>query len=156
MRKILALSLVTLVGLSVGCGKNEAPAPAPTSAPAPVATIAPTPGPVAVGNVTLGTSVGADKKVATPMESFGAKDKIFASIETTGQGHAKLRALWSYMKNSKTAKVNETSMEFDASGPAWNEFHIENSKDWPKGDYQVEIFLGDSAMAATTHKFTIK
>jgi hypothetical protein len=158
MRKILALSVVAFMGLSIGCGKKEQPAPvAPAPAPAPTAApvAPPTPAPLAVGTVTLGNAMGADKKIAAPLEAFGVKDKIYASVETTGQGHAKLRALWSFVKGDKVAKVNETSMEFDASGPAWNEFHIENAKDWPKGAYQVEVFLGDAATPAATHKFTV-
>jgi len=158
MRKQLVVATLVVAGLAIGCGKKEEPAPAP--APAPVVieapTAVPTPAALAVGNVTLGNAVGADKKVATPSDTFGVKDKVFASVDTTGQGHAKLRALWSYMKGDKTAKVNETSMEFDATGPATNEFHIENNKDWPKGDYKVEIFLNDAAAAGASKTFKIQ
>jgi hypothetical protein len=121
---------------------------APTPTPAPL--------PLAVGAITLGNAIDADKKVASPMEAFAVKDKVYASVETTGQGHAKLRAFWSFTKGNKTTKVNETSMEFDATGPAWNEFHIENNKAWPKGDYKVEIFLGDDSSPAATKTFKIQ
>jgi len=158
MRTKLLVAALVVAGLGVACGKKEEPAPAP--APAPVVieapTAVPTPAALAVGNVTLGNTVGADKKIATPSDTFGVKDKVFASVDTTGQGHAKLRALWSYMKGDKTAKVNETSMEFDATGPATNEFHIENKKDWPKGDYKVEIFLGDATAPAATKSFKVQ
>jgi hypothetical protein len=159
MRTQLVIAALLVAGLSVGCGKKEEPAPAPPpAAPAVVAapTAVPAPAAVAVGNVTLGNAIGADKKVTTPAETFGVKDKVYASVETTGQGHAKLRALWTYTKGGKTAKVNETSMELDATGPAVNEFHIENSKDWPKGDYKVEIFLGDATAPAAAKTFTIR
>jgi hypothetical protein len=157
MRQRLA-SLLALTVLVVACGKKEAPAPAPAPAPAQVEvpTAVPTPAALAVGTITLGNAVGADKKVATPAETFGVKDKIYASVETTGAGHAKLRALWSFVKGDKTSKVNETSMEFDATGPATNEFHIENAKDWPKGDYKVEVFLGDGAAPAATKTFKVQ
>ena len=156
MKKTLAVSVLVLAGLGAGCGKKEAPAPAPAPTEVPAPTAVPTPAPVAVGAVTLGTSVGADKKVAAPMETFAAKDKtIYASVDTTGQGHAKLRALWSFTKGAKTAKVNETTMEFDAAGPAVNEFHVENAKGWPKGDYKVEIFLGDAPTPAMTKAFKV-
>ncbi|HEV8267887.1 MAG TPA: hypothetical protein VGR00_06630, partial [Thermoanaerobaculia bacterium] len=155
MRKHLAAAVLFVAVLGVGCGKKEAPAP-PPPAPEPTMAPTPTPGPLAVGTVTLGNAVGADKKVAAPMEAFGVKDKIYASVSTTGQGHGKIRGLWSFIKGGKTAKVNETVMEFDASGPATNEFHIENKKDWPKGDYQVEIFLGDAATPAATKSFKVQ
>ncbi len=158
MRKYLVVSVLLVAGLGIGCGKKEEPAPAPApavpmaEAPPPV----PTPAPLAVGSISLGKEIGADKKVSMPLEAFGVNDKVYASIETTGQGHAKLRALWSFVKAGKTAKVNETSMEFDAIGPAWNEFHIENTKPWPKGDYQVEVFLGDAPAPASSKTFKIQ
>ena len=157
MRTKLLVAALVVAGLGVACGKKEEPAPAPPPVVVEAPTAAPTapPAPVAVGNVTLGNAIGADKKVTTPAESFGVKDKVYASVETTGQGHAKLRALWSYMKGGKTAKVNETSMDFDATGPATNEFHIENNKDWPKGDYKVEIFLNDAPAPAVTRTFKV-
>lgn len=157
MRKLIAcVVLVSAVALA-GCKKKEAPAPAPAPAPPVVETTAPViPAVPTVGSVTLGNAIGADKKVASPMETFGVKDKIFASIETSGTGPVKLRALWSFVKGGNTAKVNETTMEFESIGPAWNEFHIENSKDWPVGDYQVEIFLGDSTTAASTRQFKVQ
>jgi len=157
MRRQLAVPLLLVAGLVVGCAKKEAapPPPAPTEVPAPTAV--PTPAPVAVGAVTLGNAVGADKKVSAPTETFAVKDKtIYASVDTTGQGHAKLRALWTFTKGDKTARVNETAMEFDATGPAVNEFHVENAKGWPKGDYKVEIFLGDAPAAAASKTFKVQ
>jgi hypothetical protein len=77
-------------------------------------------------------------------------------VATTGAGHFKLRALWSFVKGDKTAKVNENTIEFDSTGPATNEFHVENSKGWPKGDYRVEVFLGDSQTPATTKTFKVQ
>ena len=155
LSKTLALSLMVLAGLSTACGKKNETLPAPVDFPT-AATAPSAPAALAVGGVTLGNALGSDKRVATSLETFGVKDKIYASVETVGQGHARLRALWSYVKNTQTTKVNDMSMAFDASGPAWNEFHIENNKDWPTGDYQVEIFLNDAATPATTRKFTIR
>ena len=70
--------------------------------------------------------------------------------------HVKLRALWSFVKGDKTAKVNENTIEFDSTGPATNEFHVENSKGWPKGDYRVDIFLGDSETPAAAKTFKVQ
>ncbi len=149
MRRI---TLLTLVALSTACGSKPAPPPPPVA----VATPVPTPAPPAVGAVSLGNAIGADKMVTAASETFAVKDTIYASVATTGAGHFKLRALWSFVKGDKTAKVNETTMEFDATGPANNEFHVENAKGWPKGDYKVDIFLGDGETPATTKTFKVQ
>ena len=149
MRRI---TLLTLVALSTACGSKPAPPPPPVA----VATPVPTPAPPAVGAVSLGNAIGADKMVTAASETFAVKDTIYASVATTGAGHFKLRALWSFVKGDKTAKVNETTMEFDATGPANNEFHVENAKGWPKVDYKVDIFLGDGETPATTKTFKVQ
>jgi hypothetical protein len=146
-------TILTLVVLSAACGSKPAPPPPP---PAVVATPVPTPAPPAVSGVNLGNAIGADKSVVAAAETFAVKDTIYASVATTGAGHFKLRALWSFVKGDKTAKVNETTMEFDATGPATNEFHVENAKGWPKGDYKVDIFLGDSETPASTKTFKVQ
>ena len=145
------LTLLTLVALGAACGSKPAP-----PAPVVVATPVPTPAPPAVSAVTLGNAIGADKSVAGASETFAVKDTIYASVATTGAGHFKLRAFWSFVKGDKTAKVNETTMEFDATGAANNEFHVENAKGWPKGDYKVEVFLGDGATPASTKTFKVQ
>ena len=146
-------TILTLVALSAACGSKPAP---PPPAPVVVATPVPTPAPPAVSAVTLGNAIGADKSVAAASETFAVKDTIYASVATTGAGHVKLRAFWSFVKGDKTAKVNETTIEFDSTGPANNEFHVENAKGWPKGDYKVDIFLGDSETAAVTKTFKVQ
>ena len=145
-------TILTLVALSAACGSKPAPPPAPVA----VATPVPTPAPPAVGGVTLGSAIGADKSVATATETFAVKDTIYASVATTGVGHVKLRALWSFVKGDKTAKVNENTMEFESTGPATNEFHVDNAKGWPKGDYKLDIFLNDSETAASTKSFKVQ
>ncbi|MEO8501320.1 MAG: hypothetical protein ABI565_10430 [Vicinamibacteria bacterium] len=143
MRRI---TLFTLVALGAACGSKPAP---PPPAPVVVATPVPTPAPPAVSALTLGNAIGADKSVAMASETFAVKDTIYASVATTGAGHFKLRALWSFVKGDKTKKVNETTMEFDAIGAA-------NAKGWPKGDYKVDIFLGDGETPATTKTFKVQ
>ena len=148
--KRVAVGLLPLLLVSAqACKKSEPPPPPPTT------TTTTMPAPVSVSGVTLGNAIGADKKVATPSETFGAKDTIYASVETAGVGHAKLRALWTFVKGQKTAKVDETAIEFDSSAPATNEFHVAKPSGWPKGDYKVEIFLGDAAAPAVTKAFKV-
>jgi hypothetical protein len=149
MRKLVATVLtLPLLGGALACKKEPPPTPPP-----PPATVATTlPAPVGVSAVTLGNALGADKRVTAPMESFGAKDTIYASVETSGSGHATLRALWSFVKGEKVAKVDETTIEFDSSAPAVNEFHVSKPSGWPKGDYKVEIFLNDAPAMTKTFK----
>ena len=155
--KRIATALLALTLLSgVACKKNEPPpAPPPAAEPAPPPPPPPAPPPVAVQTVTLGKTIGADKKVAAPAETFGVKDTIYASIETSGVGHAKVRALWTFVKGEKTAKVDESLLEFEATAPATNEFHISKPSGWPKGDYKVEIFLGDATAPVVTKTFKV-
>lgn len=152
MRKTV-LGLFVPLAFALGCAKQEPP---PTPAPAPVTLPAATlPAPLSVGGVTLGKAIGADKTIAQPATSFGPKDTIYASVATAGTGHAKLRALWSFVKGEKTAKVDETTIDIDAAGPATSEFHVSKPSGWPKGDYKIEVFLGDAAAPATTQTFTV-
>ena len=146
-------TLLTLIALTAACGSKPAPPPPP---PAAVATPVPTPKAPAVAAVTLGNAIGADKAVTTASETFAANDTIYASVATTGVGHIKLRSVWTFVKGDKTAKASETTMEFDATGPATNEFHVGNGKGWPKGDYRLEIFLGDDAAPAVTKTFKVQ
>ena len=146
-------TILTLVALSAACGSKPAPPPPP---PAVVATPVPTPAPPAVSGVTLGGAIGADKSVTTPSEAFATTDTIYASVATTGAGHVKLRSVWTFVKGDKTAKAYENTIEFDATGPAINEFHVANGKGWPKGEYRVEIFLGDATTAAMTKTFKVQ
>lgn len=151
MKKLAAILLPLLVAQGVACTKSEPPPPPPAPA-----TLAPTPPPpLAVSAVSLGNAIDADKRVTAPLEVFGAKDTIYASVETSGTGHAKVRALWSFVKGEKTAKVDETTIEFDSSAPAVNEFHVSKPSGWPKGDYKIEIFLGDDAAPAMTKSFKV-
>ena len=157
MRKSIGLSILALALLAGACKKSEAPAPPVETAPVQAATPVVPAAPVAVSGVTLGNAIGADKKVTAPVDTFATTDKtIYASIDTTGQGHVKLRALWSFVKGDQTSKVNETAMEFDSVGPATNEFHIDNTGPWPAGDYQIQIFLNDSPAPVAVQAFRVQ
>jgi hypothetical protein len=149
MKKLAAGLLPLLLLGSAACKKSEPPPPPPTT------TTTTMPAPLSVSGVTLGSAIGSDKTVAAPMDTFGTKDTIYASVGTAGVGHARLRALWSFVKGTKTAKVDETTIEFDSSGPASNEFHVSKPSGWPKGDYKVEIFLGDDPTPAATKTFKV-
>jgi hypothetical protein len=151
MNKTTAILLtLPVMGGLLACTKSEPPPPPPVAAPATTV-----PAPVSVSGVSLGNAIGEDKRVTAAVEAFGAKDTIYATVETAGTGHAKLRALWSFVKGDQTAKVDETTIEFDSAAPAVNEFHISKPSGWPKGDYKVEIFLGDATVPAVTKTFKV-
>ena len=155
--KYLLVTLAALVLTLNACGKKE-DAPKPQVAPVPTAAPASVPPPavagVTVGTITLGNAVGAGKKVSQASDSFGKKDTIYASVDTTGSGSATLKAKWTYRKGGQESLVKEDKQMITPTGPASNEFHISKPDGWPVGDYQVEIFVGDKP--AQTKSFTVK
>jgi hypothetical protein len=150
MKRLIAITLALPITGLLACGKQSEPPPPP-----PAAVVTTLPAPVSVAGVALGSAIDADKRIAAAAEVFGAKDTIYASVITAGTGRAKLRALWSFVKGDKTAKVDETTIELDAAGPAVNEFHVSKPSGWPKGDYKVEIFLGDAPTPAVVKTFKV-
>ena len=150
--RIRHLFLVAAAVALAACGKKEPPPPPP--APAPVAVPAPAPAPVGVtlSAVSLGKSVGADKKVSVATEVFAKGDTIHASIDTTGAGSATVVAKWSYSKDGKTAAVKEETASITPAGPATTEFHISKPDGWPTGDYQVEILVNGTSAATKSFK----
>jgi hypothetical protein len=151
--RIRHLFLVAAVALAA-CGKKEPPAPPPPPAPAPAAVPAPVavPAGVTLSAVSLGKSVGADKKVSVATEVFAKGDTIHASIDTTGAGSATVVAKWSYTKDGKTAAVKEETATITPTGPATTEFHISKPDGWPLGDYKVEILVNGTSAATKSFK----
>jgi hypothetical protein len=147
-RGVLAALLLALTA----CGKKEEPAKKVEAPPAPAAP-APAAG-VTVTAINLGSAVGADKKVTKGTDTFGPKDTIYASVDTTGSGTAALKAKWTFRKDGKEAIVKEDTMTIAPTGAATNEFHISKPDGWPVGNYQVEIFVADKSVG--TKAFTVK
>ena len=151
MKKILMLLSVLAITLTA-CDKKidtkTTTAPqAPTTMPAP-ATVG-----VAVNNVAVGNAIGADKKVQGAGTAIAANDTIYASVDTTGTGEATLKSRWTYVKDGKSTLVSEDTQRVSATGPATHEFHISKPDGWPKGDYQVEIFVNETP--AGTRSFSV-
>lgn len=148
---VVALGLLVTSSL-VGCSKPAPAPPPPAPAPAPAPPVPPTPpapAPAAVTSVSLGKSVGPDKKITVPSETIGVKDTVYASIETTGVGKsAVLKAKWTFTdKKGNAVPVHEDSQTLDLDGPATHEFHVARKTPWPKGAYNVEILLNDVSAA---------
>lgn len=149
-----AVALCFLVASSLTGCKKEAPTPPPppaAPAPPPAAPVAPPPAPAAaaVTVVSLGKSGGPDKKISAPAETVGVKDTIYVSVETIGAGKASvLKAKWTFTdKKGNAVPVKEETQTVDLNGPATHEFHISKKTPWPKGAYNVEIFLNDVSVA---------
>lgn len=145
----LALGLAALI--SGACKKAEEP----------VATAAPTVGiptavPVAgvtVKDVSLGKSIGADKKVQTPTDTFAPKDTIFASVSTDGTAPvAVIHAKWTFQDGQT---VKDDSRTVAVAGPAVTEFSIQKPDGWPKGTYKVEVMV-DGGAPATAKTFRVQ
>lgn len=146
---VLAASVLTLAS----CGK-KADAPKTGSAPTPTSTApAPAAG-VQVAGITLGDSLGPQKKVTQPADRFGSKDTIYASVDTTGAGTAELKAKWTYRANGQDVLVREDSQTVSPSGPATSEFHVSKPDGWPVGDYRVDIAVAGNPAGSKT--FTVK
>jgi hypothetical protein len=154
-RKYLYVLLASAALALAACGKKEEP-PKPAAAPAPPPAAAPAPAPAGVtaGMVSLGSAIGADKKVTTATESFAKGDTFYVSVDTTGAGTATIKTKWTYHKDGQVAVVKEDSQTINPSGPATSEFHISKPDGWPTGEYQVEVFLGDKSVGVK--KFAVK
>lgn len=152
----LSLSLATALMLSVvGCSKKEPPPPAPPAAtPAPASAPAAVSAPVTVKQVVLSKQIDAAKKAVSPAVEFAINDTIYAVVETSGSGKAALKALWTFHKGEKVAKVDELVQEVTLNGPAATEFHIGKPSGWPVGNYQVEIFVNE--ISTGVYKFSVK
>ncbi|MEO8628023.1 MAG: hypothetical protein ABI612_07960 [Betaproteobacteria bacterium] len=152
---VIAMLAACVVVLSACSKKEEAPPPPPpVTAPTPAPEAAAPAAGVTVGTISLGTAVGADKKVTKAGESFDKKDTIYASVDTIGSGTATIKAKWTYKKDGTEAVVHEETQTITPSGPATSEFHVSKPDGWPAGDYQVEVFVDDKS--AGTKTFTVK
>lgn len=149
----LAAALLASVAL-VGCKKKEEPV-AVSTPPATTEPVAPAPAPapaatVSVTTVDLGTTVGPDKKVATPTATFKPKDTINASVGTTTSDPAtavsgKLGAKWTFQDGQT---VKDDSADAQLMGPGVTNFSINSPKGFPTGKYKLEVML-DGAVVQT-------
>ena len=159
MRRHSSLTLVTLaLGLTAlissgACKKAEEPV-ATSVPPASVVTAPPAPVPaVQVTDVSLGKSIGADKKVQTPTDTFAPKDTIFAAVSTDGTAPAAvIHAKWTFQDGQT---VKDDSRTIAVAGPAVTEFSIQKPDGFPKGTYKVEIIV-EGGPAATTKTFRVQ
>ena len=169
---ILATALAAALALSA-CGKSNEPATPVPTAPPPSATamappIAPAPttlppsstaampmnnvsDAVSFSSIEIGSSVDANNKISASSTSFAPHDKIYASVETIGTGHATLAAKWTYQDGQT---VHEDSKMLDTMGPESTVFMISKPSGFPDGNYKVDISLDGKSVASKD--FTVK
>lgn len=142
-RFLLLAVVVAAFGLTA-CGKKS-----DTAAQNPPAQM---PAGLHVMEVTLGRTIGADKKIVDATTEFGPSETIYASVETHGAAaSAVLLARWTYEGDQL---VDESTENIAPTGPATTEFHVSKPDGWPEGRYQVEILLDGTSVA--TKAFTVK
>lgn len=149
---LIAAVLASSVALNA-CKKTEAPAPEPTAvAVEPTAVPTAVPPAVTVTDLSLGKSIGADKKVQTATDTFSPKDTIFAVVSTDGSAPSSVIAVkWTYGDGQT---VKEDSRTITPTGPAATEFSIQKPKGWPKGNYKVETTV--DGKPGPSKSFTVK
>lgn len=138
IRRILALALsIGLAGTASACNRD---AEVEDEVAIPPATEA-APEALAVADVELGKSVGADMRVDdnADTDDFAPMDTIYAAVETRGTGNnSTLSARWTFEDGQV---VDETSQTISPTGTAVTEFHIAKPDGFPTGNYSVEILL---------------
>jgi hypothetical protein len=147
----LTLAILALALPLAACKKAETAAPPP----AVEATVPPAAAPAASVRVTdlqLGKSLGPDKKVQSPTETFAPKDTIFAAVITDGSGPAvSIGAKWTFQDGQT---VKEDSRSITPNGSAVTEFSIQKPGGWPKGSYKVDITL--NGQPASSKSFRVE
>lgn len=102
-------------------------------------------------SVLLGKSLDADRIVVGDTDAFGPKDKIHASVLSTG-AHAGLRlsAKWLAPDGSLVAETEQPLVPTAATATT---FSIENPAGWPEGEYQLQVAVNGSTLQ--TRKFQV-
>lgn len=125
----IAIALAGTLAL-VGCKQQPDPTamtPPPVSAPAIPAPMpaepAPAPATLNVSTIDLGSAVGADNRVTTPMTSFAQGDTVHASVATDGAA-GNLTAKWTMSDMGE--HVVDTQDKPVAAGPQVTEFSVSN------------------------------
>lgn len=155
----VAAALLASVAL-VGCKKKEEPVVA-SPPPATTEPAAPAPAPMPAATVTvttvdLGTTVGADKRIATPTATFKPSDTINASVGSSTSDPAtavpaKLGAKWTF-QDGQTVKEDTADINFAGGGNTV--FSINSPKGFPTGKYKLEVML--DGVVVQTRDFEVK
>ena len=139
LRSSLGSTLALTVILATGaCGKkNDAANDTTRVSTGSMDTTAPT---LRVSDLSLGKSIGADKKIKDGEGSFSARDTIYASVTTNGSAsNATLVARWMFQDGQLVEEQRQTLAP--TGGDAVTEFHIAKPSGFPKGKYMIHLLL---------------
>ena len=133
LRWMTAVSLMTLVGISLGCraeGSEEARGDV---------VIERVSDPLRVVEIDLGRAIGPDNRVIEPSDEFRINDTIYASIVMIGSANeTTLKARWT---EASGQLVDETVRTVTPVGETITEFHLAQPGGWRRGKYRVEIVV---------------
>jgi hypothetical protein len=137
------MGLLLAAGLGTACARSAASPPATQGASG--ITDA-----VRITDVDLGLGLAPDKQVTDKTDSFRPSETIYVSVRTKGAApSATLKARWTFQDGRV---VQESSQTIVPTGTAITEFHVSNPGGWPKGSYQVEVFLNGSSVETESFK----
>lgn len=156
LKLALAAALTAMLGLA-GCNREAEEASVPV-----VTTPNPPPSvqmPVAeqraslnVTAVTLGTTAGADGRVASPMTTFTTSDPIVVSIDTSGTAsNTQIVARLLYEDGQTAAEQTET---ISSTGDETTNVTFTNANGWPAGNYRAEVLV--DGMQAQSRDFSVR
>lgn len=138
---------VALCVLSLGCGGRKPEAPEkggigsvekPAAAVATPAAVAEGPKEPVISKFRLGSSSGPDGTVGIETRVFGPGEAVFASFEIpNAPAGSKARVAWALLPDRKPVARQEAPLSPDKPAVAFKG----DSKGWPIGDYEVEMFL---------------
>ena len=99
--------------------------------------------------VDVGKAIGADKKLKTPLATFGRRDTIYAVVTSVGvTPKVTMVAKWIDAKGKALITDSQTVA---TTGPAATEFHVYHMKGWPTGKYKVELLANGAPVGTKTY-----
>jgi hypothetical protein len=102
---------------------------------------------VAVTDIDIGRDLKPDLTIGDKTGSLHATDVVYASVATTGAGHATLKARWTFEGNQLVA---EDAQEIAPTGPARTEFHVSKPTGLASGHYTLEVTLNGTPVGTKT------
>lgn len=152
-RLALAAALAATLALAACNRTDDAATPAPVvSEPAPALPAATAPSALNVSAVTLGTSAGADRRIATPMTTFTSSDPIVVSIDTSGTAENVELTARLVFQDGQTA--GEQTERLTTSGDEITNVTFTNANGWPAGTYRAEVWVNGSQVQS--REFTVR
>jgi hypothetical protein len=105
-----------------------------------------------VSSIDLGRELTAEKAVATPVQVFGPRDTVYASIATLGISRGNQVGIRFIYQTGQL--VFQSSQPVMAIGPSRTEFHIWRNAGWPLGRYRVDVFV--DSVPAGSREYEVK